>query len=116
MGCTRVRVCGAAVRLGRAPSSVNREVARNGGRAAYRAAAAEARAAQQALRPKACKLAQSARLREVMAAKLTADWSPPGGNNSHVATLVARSTRYVLLLKGRTPGRRQRGAGTDKRR
>ena len=65
-----------AARLGRAPSSVCREVARNGGRAAYRAAAAQAAAALRALRPKACKLALNPRLRSLVALKLTADWSP----------------------------------------
>jgi len=65
-----------AARLGRSPSSISREVTRNGGRARYRAAAADARADKQALRPKACKLARNAALREVVAEKLADDWSP----------------------------------------
>ena len=46
-----------AARLGKAVSTVSREVAANGGRAGYRAWRAHARAREQARRPKACKLA-----------------------------------------------------------
>jgi transposase, IS30 family len=46
-----------AGRLGKAASTVSREVAANGGRGAYRAWRAHQRACQQARRPKACKLA-----------------------------------------------------------
>jgi IS30 family transposase len=63
-------------RLGRAPSTISREVRRHGGRARYRAAAADAAAWRAALRPKSCRLAQSPALRRVVAAKLAADWSP----------------------------------------
>ena len=52
-----------AARLGRAPSSVSREVARNGGRDDYRAATADFRAECLAVRPKRCKLALNERLR-----------------------------------------------------
>jgi IS30 family transposase len=65
-----------AERLGRAPSTICREVANNGGREAYRAAEAEQRAIVQASRPKVCKLAQHRNLRRVVAYKLTQDWSP----------------------------------------
>ncbi|MEV5560239.1 helix-turn-helix domain-containing protein [Nonomuraea wenchangensis] len=41
-----------AVSIGRSASTVSREVARNGGRAKYRAVAAEQRAQEQARRPK----------------------------------------------------------------
>jgi DNA-binding CsgD family transcriptional regulator len=43
--------------LGRAPSTVSREVRRNGGRALYRATTSEQAAWDRALRPKQCKLA-----------------------------------------------------------
>jgi Helix-turn-helix domain len=46
-----------AARLGRAPSTVSRELARSGGRHRYRAQAADAAALQRAQRPKAAKLA-----------------------------------------------------------
>jgi IS30 family transposase len=62
--------------LGRSPSTVSREVARNGGRRRYRAGDADARAWGRARRPKACKLAQQSRLRRFVAEKLRLDWSP----------------------------------------
>jgi IS30 family transposase len=62
--------------LGRAPSTVSREVARNGGARRYRAAAADKRAWKTALRPKPCKLAAHASLRQTVAAKLALNWSP----------------------------------------
>ena len=65
-----------AADLGRAPSTVSRELRRNGGRGRYRAAAAEARAWHTAQRPKPCRLAQSTRLRQLVATKLQAKWSP----------------------------------------
>jgi IS30 family transposase len=62
--------------LGRSPSTVSREVARNGGRRRYRAADADGYAWARARRPKACKLAQHSRLRSLVAEKLGLDWSP----------------------------------------
>jgi len=62
--------------LGRASSTISREVSRNGGRRSYRAIKADKRAWEQALRPKLCKLAGSAFLRRVVSAKLRSDWSP----------------------------------------
>jgi IS30 family transposase len=49
--------------LGRAPSTVSREVRRNGGDKGYRASRADQRAWDRALRPKACRLASQAPLR-----------------------------------------------------
>ncbi len=62
--------------LGRSPSTVSREVRRNGGYARYRAAAAEQRAWDEARRPKRCKLARNRRLARAVAAKLRDRWSP----------------------------------------
>ena len=62
--------------LGRSPSTVSREVLRNGGYDRYRAAAADARAWERALRPKRCKLANSPGLRQAVARKLRLNWSP----------------------------------------
>ena len=65
-----------AARLGRAPSTVSRELARNGGRHHYRAQAADAGAFRRAQRPKPAKLLVEPRLRAVVEAKLALRWSP----------------------------------------
>jgi IS30 family transposase len=65
-----------AARLGRAPSTVSRELARNGGRGRYRAQAADAAAFGRAQRPKPAKLLLEPRLRAVVEAKLALRWSP----------------------------------------
>ena len=65
-----------AARLDRAPSTVSREIKRNGGRANYRAAEAEDAAWNRALRPKACKLREDRALARTVADKLRLLWSP----------------------------------------
>src|SRR5258708_23248383 len=65
-----------ARRLGRAPSTISREIRRHGGAAHYRATAADRRAWRRARRPKMRRLVADARLRQAMLAKLRADWSP----------------------------------------
>lgn len=65
-----------AAALHRAPSTVSRELRRNGGRRRYRAAAADQRAWAQALRPKPCKLATHEPLRRLVVARLEDNWSP----------------------------------------
>jgi len=65
-----------SARLGRCVSTISREVTRNGGRAQYRAGNADARAWQEATRPKQCLLAQRRDLRDLVAQKLAEDWSP----------------------------------------
>jgi len=62
--------------LGRSPSTVSREISRNGGTEQYRASQADERAWERAGRPKRCKLAQSRQLRETVARKLRGHWSP----------------------------------------
>jgi len=62
--------------LGRAPSTVSREVRRNGGPLRYRAARADAQAWSRARRPKPCKLALHAWLRRTVARQLRLSWSP----------------------------------------
>jgi IS30 family transposase len=62
--------------INRPSSTVSREIARNGGRDAYRALVADAAAFARARRPKASKLAANAELPGVVADKLDADWSP----------------------------------------
>jgi len=65
-----------AASLGRAPSTVSREVNRNGGRQPYRANKAEQAAWDRAHRPKICKLAQNPALALIVAEKLQLEWSP----------------------------------------
>ena len=65
-----------AKQLGRAPSTVSREVRRNGGRSRYRATLADKAAWRRARRPKLCKLSKRRRLRTVVERKLRRRWSP----------------------------------------
>ena len=62
--------------LGRSPSTISREIRRNGGCSAYRASWADRRAWEHALRPKPCRLARHAELRWRVAQKLVLQWSP----------------------------------------
>ena len=92
--------------LGRSPSTVSREVRRNGGYARYRAAAAEQRAWHEARRPKRCKLALNRRLAQAVAAKLRDRWSPeqiagwlkrvhPGDESNQVSHETIYRSLYV---------------------
>ena len=63
-------------RLGRAPSTICRELARNGGRHRYRAHRADQAAWQRARRPQDCKLASNQALRAVVEELLAERWSP----------------------------------------
>lgn len=65
-----------AAGLGRAPSTISREVRANGGRGRYRAVTADSAAWRRALRPKAPKLAGSELLRWLVEAGLERRWSP----------------------------------------
>ena len=62
--------------LGHSPSTVSREISRNGGYDRYRAAQADEKAWVRARRPKRCKLANSLQLRQAVARKLRLNWSP----------------------------------------
>jgi IS30 family transposase len=62
--------------LGRSPSTVQREISRNGGYDRYRAALADERAWDTARRPKRCKLATHPPLRREVVRKLRLNWSP----------------------------------------
>jgi IS30 family transposase len=65
-----------ARRLGRSPSTISREVHRNGGPDRYRAARSDQAAWGRALRPKLCKLACRPFLSRTVSAKLQRKWSP----------------------------------------
>lgn len=96
--------------LGRAPSTVSREIARNGARTAaargYRAAVADERAWRAAVRPKRCRLALYPALRDAVAAKLALEWSPaqiaawlcttyPSDPTMHVSAETIYQSLYV---------------------
>lgn len=74
--CCRASVRSIARQLGRAPSTVSREVRRHGGRRGYRANHAEYEASLMALRPKRCRLSLNGQLRRTVASKLALQWSP----------------------------------------
>ena len=62
--------------LGRSPSTISREVARNGGPEKYRACHAEKAFLKRSRRPKLALLSQDEGLRRVVTKLLGADWSP----------------------------------------
>ena len=95
-----------ARRLGRAPSTISREIQRHGGDSHYRAATADKEAWRGARRPKRCVLARYPRLRRTVAVKLRADWSPqqiaawlvttfPDDPRMHVSHETIYRTLYV---------------------
>ena len=59
-----------AALLERAPSTISREIQRNGGQGCYRASLADQDAWDRARRPKTCKLAENRTLARIVAAKL----------------------------------------------
>ena len=65
-----------ATLLERAPSTISREILRNGGQSGYRANQADQAAWDRARRPKNCKLAENHTLARIVAAKLQCLWSP----------------------------------------
>jgi IS30 family transposase len=92
--------------IGRSPSTVSREIHRNGGRRRYRAADADEKAWERAKRPKKCLLATNGRLRSIVASKLKLQWSPqqiagwlkaefPDDPNLHVSHETIYRTLFV---------------------
>ena len=65
-----------AVSLGRAPSTISREIKRNSGQHGYRANQADQAAWDRAHRPKTCKLVENRALARIVARKLQLEWSP----------------------------------------
>ena len=95
-----------ATRLGRAPSTISREVNRNGGRGWYRASGADQAAWDHARRPKTCKLAENRRLANIVAGKLQGKWAPqqiagwlkrayPEDENYHVSHETIYRSLYI---------------------
>ncbi len=95
-----------ALRLGRAPSTVSRELRRNGGRDDYRASRADKAAWDRAYRPRICKLARRRALARLVAAGLKLQWSPeeiagwlrrtyPGDENRQVSHETIYKTLFI---------------------
>ncbi|KZL21104.1 IS30 family transposase [Pseudovibrio sp. Ad37] len=95
-----------ACQLSRSPSTISREVQRNGGQVAYRAAAADQAAWDRALRPKTCKLAYHPSLSHAVSEKLRSKWSPeqiagwlkrsfPGDVNKQVSHETIYRSLYI---------------------
>jgi IS30 family transposase len=77
---SRAVVTGQSIRsvatlLGQAPSTISREINRNGDAGCYRANLADQAAWGRALRPKTCKLVENRRLANTVAGKLQLQWS-----------------------------------------
>lgn len=92
--------------LNRSPSTVSREIDRNGGLTRYRATQADQEAWNRSLRPKRCKLALHHRLRYNVARKLKVNWSPeqvagwlkrayPGDQHNHVSHETIYRSLYI---------------------
>jgi IS30 family transposase len=62
--------------LKRAPSTISREINRNGGEQGYRASQADQAAWDRAHRPKSCKLVDNPALAHIVASKLQLQWLP----------------------------------------
>ena len=78
---SRAVVAGQSIRsiaasLERAPSTISREIKRNGDRETYRASQADQAAWDRAHRPKTCKLVENSALAHIVAGKLQMRWSP----------------------------------------
>jgi IS30 family transposase len=95
-----------ATGLRRAPSTISREIKRNGGPSGYRASQADRTAWDRALRPKTCKLADNRHLAHVVAEKLKLQWSPeqiagwlrsayPGDEDFHVSHETIYRTLFI---------------------
>ena len=65
-----------AAQLGRAPSTITREIKRNGGQECYRASEADQSAWDRGRRPQTSKLAENRALARIVAGKLQLQWSP----------------------------------------
>ena len=65
-----------ATSLGRAPSTISREIKRNGEQEYYRASQADQAAWDRTRRPKTCKLVENRTLAHIVAGKLQSQWSP----------------------------------------
>lgn len=95
-----------AAKLSIAPSTISREIRRQGGAKQYRAAKADPAAWENALRPKPCKLIESPTLCKIIAEKMHQDWSPeqiggwlkrcyPDNQEMHVSHEMIYKTLFI---------------------
>ena len=95
-----------AAQIGRSPSTISREINRNGGYYHYRATDAEQATWDRALRPKRCKLAGNKRLTRIVAKQLQLQWAPqqiagwlkreyPGNEDYHVSHETIYKSLYI---------------------
>ena len=85
-----------AARLGRAPSTISREIRRNEGAQGYRASPADQAAWDRGRRPQVCKLLQNRALAHLVAHKLRLEWSPGQiAAGSSVPTLMTKPFRCL---------------------
>ena len=117
-------------RIGRHPTTIGRELERNGGRGCYRAATADARAARARSRPRAGRLVTDMALRATVTAELTVGFSPAavaarlrhaGGGRVCAETIYQAVYGHHLdvkpreCLRSRRPRRHRRNRHTDTR-
>lgn len=92
--------------LRRSPSTISREVGRNGGSGRYRAAISDGAALDRSRRPQLCKLARNRSLCQTVAGKLQSHWSPqqiagwlkreyPGEGHNQVSHETIYKSLYV---------------------
>jgi DNA-binding CsgD family transcriptional regulator len=102
-----------AARLGRSPSTVSREIKRNGGQSDYRATEADSAAWDRALRPKPCKLVENSGYEAVRLPAFlhvpyrfkTASIGPPASNASIHLLFFAFSPATHRVDQHRLPPR-----------
>ena len=118
-----------ARRLHRAPSTISREIRRNGGREEYRAVPADQHAWDMARRPKRCKLTALQQLAAVVSEKLQLDWSPeqiagwlkrafPISERYQVSHETIYRSLYIqgnILMKTDTDSHLKVGAGSSRK-
>ncbi|WP_208323591.1 IS30 family transposase [Microbacterium sp. Be9] len=104
--------------IGCAPSTVSREIARNGGRDAYRATLADRAAWERARRPKASRLESRPELLRIVRERLALDWSPEQIahwlRRTHPHDPLLRISHETIYRSIYVAGRRELGPGSAK--
>ena len=92
-----------AASLGRAPSTVSREIKRNGGRRRYRASSADQAAWERAQRPKTCKLKANPALARIVLLQTPSDLVRNGAveAGAHIAVFLTRSPGELATRRRR---------------